>query len=174
MLKSNYVHLNLHRRSTMESLGYKLKTLRMENKYTQEELAQKLFVTRQTISKWENEKTIPDIKTLNQICSFYNIQLVSLVSENISDQKETNHHITYIKYLALSVNSVIVFIFLFNLVQRSFFVYTHGAFTWFILVLLGVILLSNIVILLISDSYKIYIFTIVLPVLILIIVHAIV
>lgn len=71
----------------MDSLGYKLKTLRTNNNYTQEELAKQLFVTRQTISKWENGKTTPDIQTLNRICDFYNIQLSLLLSEDHPEKK---------------------------------------------------------------------------------------
>jgi len=158
----------------MDSLGYKLKTLRTKNNYTQEDLAKQLFVTRQTISKWENGKTIPDVQTLNKICDFYNIHLSFLLSEESSEKKESSHNEKLIKYLALCINIVIIMILLFNLIQSSFFLNTHSAFTWFILFSLGVILLANMIILFISTSYKIYVFNVVVPVLILIIVHAIV
>lgn len=158
----------------MDSLGYKLKTLRTKNNYTQEELAKQLFVTRQTISKWENGKTTPDIQTLNRICDFYNIQLSLLLSEDRPEKKDSFYNEKLIKYLALSINIVIVLILLFNLVQGAFFLHTHSTFTWFILFLMGIILLSNMVILFISTNHKMYIFNVVIPVLILIIVHAIV
>ncbi|MGG5342194.1 helix-turn-helix domain-containing protein [Enterococcus sp. AZ192] len=158
----------------MDSLGYKLKTLRTNNNYTQEELAKQLFVTRQTISKWENGKTTPDIQTLNRICDFYNIQLSLLLSEDHPEKKDSFHNEKLIKYLALSINIVIVLILLFNLVQSAFFLHTHSTFTWFILFLMGIILLSNMVILFISTNHKMYIFNVVIPVLILIIVHVIV
>ncbi|WP_375179729.1 helix-turn-helix domain-containing protein [Enterococcus rotai] len=158
----------------MDSLGYKLKTLRTQKNYTQEELAKQLFVTRQTISKWENGKTVPDIQTLNKICDFYNIQLSFLLSEESSEKKESFHNEKLIKYLAICINIVIVMILLFNLIQSAFFLHTHSVFTWFILFLLGVILLANMIILFISTGYKLYIFNVVVPVLILIIVQAIV
>lgn len=158
----------------MESLGYKLKILRTEKKYTQEELANQLFVTRQTISKWENGKTIPDIQTLNRICDIYNIQLAQLVSDDPSEKKKIQPHENYIKYLAACINIAIIAILLFRLIQSSFFLHTHNAFTWFILFLLSIILLSNMVITFISTNYKVYAFNVAIPVLILIIVHAIV
>ncbi|WP_018393304.1 helix-turn-helix transcriptional regulator [Bacillus sp. 37MA] len=45
-------------------LGDKLKKLRQENGYSQNELADKLHVTAQAVSKWENNKSIPDIINL--------------------------------------------------------------------------------------------------------------
>ena len=42
-------------------LGEVLKEKRVELNLTQEEVGEKLFVTRQTISNWENGKTLPDI-----------------------------------------------------------------------------------------------------------------
>ncbi len=47
-------------------IGKNIKRLRERNHMTQEELAEKLFVTRQAISKWENGKTEPDIETLQK------------------------------------------------------------------------------------------------------------
>ena len=52
----------------MEDLGSKLRELRVKKGYTQEYVARKFNVTRQTISKWENNKTTPDIETLKKIC----------------------------------------------------------------------------------------------------------
>ena len=52
------------------NLGNKIMTLRKKNNMSQEELAEKVGVTRQTISKWELEETSPDItqaKTLSNI-----------------------------------------------------------------------------------------------------------
>ena len=41
-----------------------IKKMRTEKKLTQEELAQKINVTRQAVSNWENAKTQPDLETL--------------------------------------------------------------------------------------------------------------
>lgn len=45
-------------------LGKQIKKYRLEAKYSQEELADKVYVSRQTISNWENDKNYPDIKSL--------------------------------------------------------------------------------------------------------------
>lgn len=54
-------------------LGEVLKEKRVELNLTQEEVGEKLFVTRQTISNWENGKTLPDIDSLIDIATFYDL-----------------------------------------------------------------------------------------------------
>lgn len=51
----------------------KLISARNENKLTQEQLAEKLYVTRQAVSRWENGKTQPDLQTLGRICCVLNV-----------------------------------------------------------------------------------------------------
>lgn len=53
-------------------LAYKIADIRKENGLTQEEFAQKLFVTRQAVSRWENGETTPTIDTLKTICGLFN------------------------------------------------------------------------------------------------------
>ena len=45
-------------------IGKQIKKYRTEMKLSQEELAEKIFVSRQTISNWENNKNYPDVKSL--------------------------------------------------------------------------------------------------------------
>lgn len=45
-------------------LGKQIKMYRLENKLSQEELADRIYVSRQTISNWENDKNYPDINSL--------------------------------------------------------------------------------------------------------------
>lgn len=60
-------------------LGDVLKKKREELSLTQEEVGDKLFVTRQTISNWENKKTLPDIDSLIDIATFYDLSLDNLL-----------------------------------------------------------------------------------------------
>lgn len=46
-------------------IGNALKEARMKSNYTQIQVAEKLYVPRQTISRWEQNKTIPNIYVLN-------------------------------------------------------------------------------------------------------------
>ncbi|URZ87488.1 helix-turn-helix domain-containing protein [Floricoccus penangensis] len=60
-------------------LGTILKDKRLEKAYTQEHVADKLFVSRQTISNWENSKTIPDIESLIDLANFYDLSLDNIL-----------------------------------------------------------------------------------------------
>ena len=60
-------------------LGCKIVQLRKQNKLTQKKLADKLNVTKQTISKWELGKSRPKIQYLKNICKEYNIKLEELI-----------------------------------------------------------------------------------------------
>lgn len=46
-----------------------IKKTRQDNNMTQEEYANKFGVTRQTVSSWENEKSMPDLQLLITICN---------------------------------------------------------------------------------------------------------
>ena len=56
-------------------IGSKIKAARIEKKLTQEQVAELLGVSRQTISNWENEKSYPDLRTLVKISDMFHISL---------------------------------------------------------------------------------------------------
>lgn len=66
-------------------LGNKILTLRKKNNITQEELAEQLNVTRQTISKWELGETSPDIKQAKELSKIFKVSLDELVDNDIKD-----------------------------------------------------------------------------------------
>ena len=78
---------NMHRGETME-LAKQIKKYRIEYGLSQDELAEKLYVSRQTISNWENEKNYPDIKSILLMSYIFNISVDELVKGNIEDVKE--------------------------------------------------------------------------------------
>lgn len=55
---------------------------------SQEELAEKVYVTRQTISNWENNKNYPDIHSLLLLSSLFNVSLDQLIKGDIDIMKE--------------------------------------------------------------------------------------
>lgn len=59
--------------------GEQIKTLRTKNNLTQEQLAQKLNVTRQAISNWENNRNLPDLETLLVIAQLFHLSLDELI-----------------------------------------------------------------------------------------------
>ena len=62
-------------RGNMNNFGEIIKDIRKKNNLTQKELADKLYVTYQAVSKWENNKSIPDISILQNISKMFNIDL---------------------------------------------------------------------------------------------------
>ncbi|WP_252898351.1 helix-turn-helix domain-containing protein [Apilactobacillus ozensis] len=63
-------------------LANKIKAQREKVGMSQTELAQKLHVTRQTVSRWENNQTIPNLDTLNDISDELDISLDDLLKHD--------------------------------------------------------------------------------------------
>ena len=57
------------------NIGSQIKKYREQLKISQEELADKVFVSRQTISNWENNKNYPDIKSLSLLSYIFNVSI---------------------------------------------------------------------------------------------------
>ena len=66
------------------NLGNKIMTLRKKNNMSQEELAEKVGVTRQTISKWELEETSPDITQAKTLSNIFKVSLDELVNNDLN------------------------------------------------------------------------------------------
>lgn len=56
-------------------------TLRVKNGLSQDELAKKMFVTRQAVSRWENGETIPNTETLKLLSKEFNVSINTLLGE---------------------------------------------------------------------------------------------
>lgn len=69
-------------------LNAQIKKYRMKLNLSQEELAEKIYVTRQTISNWEKEKSYPDIHSLLLLGSLFNVSLDKLIKGDIEIMKE--------------------------------------------------------------------------------------
>lgn len=65
------------------TLGQKLGRLRKEKRLSQEQVAEHLDVTRQTISNWELDITTPDLNQAKRLSEFYQISLDELVENNL-------------------------------------------------------------------------------------------
>jgi transcriptional regulator with XRE-family HTH domain len=104
--------------------GEKIQKLRNQNKWTQEQLAEKLYVSRTAVSKWESGKGYPNIDSLKDIAKLFNKTIDELLSseeiidiakiENTSNIKRANNLI----YGLLDIISVL-FIFLPLYAQRA-------------------------------------------------------
>lgn len=69
-------------------IGKQIRKYRQELKLSQDELAERIFVTRQSISNWENDKNYPDIKSLLLLSSLFDISLDTLVKGDLEEMKE--------------------------------------------------------------------------------------
>ncbi len=109
-----------------------LKRLREEADLTQDELAQRLHVVRQTVSKWERGASVPDADMLARIAALYGVSASSLLdeqpiadaeleyiatqtallNERLDHQEERRHEIVRYLCIAAGVLAAIVFVFL--------------------------------------------------------------
>lgn len=65
----------------MEYIGKTIAKLRKLNYMTQEQLASKVNVTYQAVSKWENSTSVPDFKTIVLLSKIFNVSLYEFVEE---------------------------------------------------------------------------------------------
>lgn len=69
-------------------IGRQIRKYRQELNMSQEELADHVFVTRQTVSNWENDKNYPDINSLLLLSSLFGISLDILVKGDMEKMEE--------------------------------------------------------------------------------------
>lgn len=67
-----------------------LKALRKQKGFSQEELATRLHVTRQTISKWEKNLSVPDADTLIRLAEILEVSVSELLGEKIENENATS------------------------------------------------------------------------------------
>ena len=70
------------------NLADNLKKIRKDNNLSQEQLAEKLNVSRQSVSKWESGQSYPEMDKVIQICNLFNLNINELINENISEVNE--------------------------------------------------------------------------------------
>lgn len=91
-------------------IGLQIKKFREQKKFSQEELALKVFVSRQTISNWETNKSCPDVKSLIMLSNIFNVSLDSFIKEDMKEMREIVEKETIKKF------NVVSFVFLAELI----------------------------------------------------------
>ena len=66
-------------------VGIRIKKYRQKQNISQDELAEKIFVSRQTISNWENNKSYPDIKSLMLLSDIFKVSLDDFMKGDIEE-----------------------------------------------------------------------------------------
>ena len=79
----------------------KLKKLRKEEGLTQEQLAEKLNVSRQAITKWETGEGVPDIENIKQISNLFNVTIDELLKEEKNINIEKREKYSYVEELEI-------------------------------------------------------------------------
>lgn len=91
------------------TIADKIKYLRKENNMTQEDLANKLNVSRQTISKWETNTAIPDADNIVAISKLFNITTDELLNYKIETMQKKKQFILDMAVLLFGIIGFIVF-----------------------------------------------------------------
>ena len=91
------------------TIADKIKYLRKENNMTQEDLANKLNVSRQTISKWETNIAIPDADNIVAISKLFNITTDELLNYKIETIQKKKQFILDMTVLLFGIIGFIVF-----------------------------------------------------------------
>jgi len=99
-----------------EKIGNFIREIRKKNNLTQKDLADKLGITYQAVSKWENGKNIPDIALLKEISKMFNVDINELLEGEVKTDKESstrlsNKNFIWIILLLISVIVVVLVIY---------------------------------------------------------------
>ncbi len=115
-------------------IGDKILELRKNTKMSQEKLAEKLNVTRQTISNWELGQTLPDIEQTKEISKIFNITLDELVDNDVKDvlvekvnntQEDVNKIEKKLKIILSAIMCFIIFSIIIMIII-SFYLFTKS------------------------------------------------
>ena len=101
-------------------LGKNIAKIRKDNNLTQDDFAEKYFVTRQTISNWEIGKSYPDLETLVKISNDFNISLDILLKEDNKMVQEIDKGVKGARKYKNILKYIIIFI---SIIILAFLVY---------------------------------------------------
>ena len=120
-------------------LGSQIKKHRNELSLSQEELAEKVYVSRQTISNWENDKSYPDVNSLVLLSEIFNVSIDNLIKGDIEIMKEQIRAEDRKEFESLShIYAVLFFLAMLSPIPMFHFLRLVGIGIW--LVLMGITL----------------------------------
>ncbi len=106
------------------TFGEKLRILRSEKELTQEQLAEKIFVTRTAISKWETGRGFPGIDSLKEISRLFGVTIDELISdEDVAVKRKREGELAKFFYIlsVVCVGVAAVFALLAYLLRQPYF-----------------------------------------------------
>ena len=81
-------------------IAQNLIALRKEKNLTQNELAEKLNYSDNSISRWEHAEITPSIETLEQIANFYNVSVESILKEKATEESKKSKKLELIRHIS--------------------------------------------------------------------------
>ena len=96
-----------------EKIGLFIKNLRKSNNLSQQSFAEKLGVTFQAVSKWENGKNLPDMSTLKEISRLFNVNIDEIINGENNKKKKINKKYIIISLIGISLIIIISLILIF-------------------------------------------------------------
>ena len=102
-----------------EKIGNFIKKIRLENNLTQKDLADRLGVTYQAVSKWENGKNIPDLSIIKQLCDEFNMDIDELLNGTRKEKEKNNKNLLRTTILVLLIAILLVGIYIINNISNS-------------------------------------------------------
>lgn len=78
-------------------------SLRRKHGFSQEQLAEKIGVTRQTISNWERGTATPDVETLNLIAKLFDMDLLAIINGESNEQEKAKDTIPHRTALLIAI-----------------------------------------------------------------------
>ncbi|GAB2500061.1 hypothetical protein GCM10008929_20770 [Alkalibacterium psychrotolerans] len=75
--------------------GERIKNLRIQKKLSQNELASQLFVSRQTIGRWERGETIPNTDNIVELAHFFNVDTAYFLSKSTINETDSDKRKLY-------------------------------------------------------------------------------
>ena len=128
------------------NIGEKITNLRKSKGITQEQLAEQLGVTRQTISKWELDQSTPDLNYISQLSELFGVTTDYLIKGKEEEKKEERESVVVIQetqksHITPVVIAGIIFCAIAALLLLVGIVYTMESEEWLILIFLGFVIL---------------------------------
>lgn len=102
------------------NLSKQIKRLREEARFSQEELSEKIYVSRQTISNWENERSYPDIHNLLLLSVLFDVTLDGLVKGDVETMKNVIKKDEMNRYSYIMLGTIGAAVILFGPVWKLF------------------------------------------------------
>lgn len=90
----------------MNRIGDIIRQHRKNLNLTQEELGNRLFVTKQTISKWENGKSLPDLETTKKLIEILEIDSNEILGETVQEVKKSRRMLTV--FVTISIILILI------------------------------------------------------------------